>query len=231
MADRRGLLERLMTTLSRPGVDGALGHPDVVEELLLLGGLEGEVVIGSINRGGLDGAAWTMDDRSTGYDAAGVRRAGSRAARCSPDRRRGHQHRAHHPRLARAVPARRAGADGDGRAAALHRDASGRLSCARTPPRWPALDRGLGARHASASTWLKIPRATAGGRVQRDDAALRGARRRPRPDPRPTWRPWRRTLRQDAVRGLVIGRSLLYPPIGTSPGRGRCGRDPRQGRL
>jgi hypothetical protein len=73
MADRRGLLERLLTALSRPGVDGALGSPDVIEELILLGALEGKVVVGSMNRGGLDGAAWTMDDRFTGYDAANIK--------------------------------------------------------------------------------------------------------------------------------------------------------------
>jgi hypothetical protein len=82
MADRRSLLERLVTALADPSVDGVLGSPDVVEELLLLGALEGKVVIGSMNRGGLDGASWTMDDRFTGYDAAAVERCGSRAARC-----------------------------------------------------------------------------------------------------------------------------------------------------
>ncbi len=71
MADRGRLLERLALALSRPGVDGVLGTPDVVEDLLLLGALEGKVVIGSMNRGGLDGATWTLDDRFTGYDAAG----------------------------------------------------------------------------------------------------------------------------------------------------------------
>ena len=39
---------------------------------MLLGALEGKVVIGSMNRGGLDGATWTMDDRFTGYDAASI---------------------------------------------------------------------------------------------------------------------------------------------------------------
>ncbi len=72
MADRRGLLERLVTALAHPDVDGVLGSPDVVEELLLLGALDGKVVIGSMNRGGLDGADWTMDDRFTGYDAASI---------------------------------------------------------------------------------------------------------------------------------------------------------------
>ena len=59
-----------------------LGTPDIVEELLLLGALEDKVVIGSMNRGGLDGATWTMDDRFTGYDAASIEACGSRAARC-----------------------------------------------------------------------------------------------------------------------------------------------------
>jgi 5-deoxy-glucuronate isomerase len=72
MADRRSLLARLMAALQHPDVDGVLGTPDVVEELLLLGALEGKVVIGSMNRGGLDGASWTMDDRFTGYDAASI---------------------------------------------------------------------------------------------------------------------------------------------------------------
>jgi hypothetical protein len=72
MADRRSLLERLVVALAHPEVDGVLGSPDVLEELLLLGALEGKVVIGSMNRGGLDGADWTMDDRFTGYDAASI---------------------------------------------------------------------------------------------------------------------------------------------------------------
>src|SRR5512133_2482333 len=72
MADRRDLLRRLLIALEHPGVDGLLGSPDVVEELLLLGALEGKVVIGSMNRGGLYGASWTMDDRFTGYDAGGI---------------------------------------------------------------------------------------------------------------------------------------------------------------
>ena len=66
MADRRSLLSRLVEALQHPDVDGVLGTPDIIEELLLLGVLEDKVVIGSMNRGGLDGATWTMDDRFTG---------------------------------------------------------------------------------------------------------------------------------------------------------------------
>jgi hypothetical protein len=69
MADRTGLLERLLVALSRPGVDGVLGTADVLEDLLALGALEGKVVVGSMNRGGLRGASFELDDRFTGYDA------------------------------------------------------------------------------------------------------------------------------------------------------------------
>ena len=55
MANRQDLLERLVTALERPGVDGVLGTPDIVEDLLLVGALEDKIVIGSMNRGGLGG--------------------------------------------------------------------------------------------------------------------------------------------------------------------------------
>src|SRR5690606_12218492 len=53
MRDRAVLLERLCVALERPGVDGVLATADVVEDLLLLGALDGKVVVGSMNRGGL----------------------------------------------------------------------------------------------------------------------------------------------------------------------------------
>ena len=72
-----------MPALSRPGVNGVLGTPDILEDLLLLGALDGKVVIGSMNRGGLAGTAFEIDDRFTAYDAATHRRGrASTAARC-----------------------------------------------------------------------------------------------------------------------------------------------------
>src|SRR5262245_6118268 len=76
MADRAGLLERLCVALGRPGVGGVLGTADVLEDLLLLGALEGKVVIGSMNRGGLAETVFEVDDRFTGYDAAAIERMG-----------------------------------------------------------------------------------------------------------------------------------------------------------
>ena len=43
-----------------------LGTADILEDLLLLGALEGKVVIGSMNRGGLAGTVFEIDDRFTG---------------------------------------------------------------------------------------------------------------------------------------------------------------------
>ena len=73
MANRYDLLERLVTALERPGVDGVLGTPDVLEDLAILGALENKIAVGSMNRGGLRGSAFEMDDRYTGYDIPGIR--------------------------------------------------------------------------------------------------------------------------------------------------------------
>jgi len=71
-ADRDDLLDRLVTALSNPKTDGVLATADIVEDLLLLGALEDKVVFGSMNRGGLRGTTFEMDDRFTGYDASTI---------------------------------------------------------------------------------------------------------------------------------------------------------------
>lgn len=76
MADRYGLLDRLVVALGRPGVDGVLGTPDIIEDLAVFGALERKVVVGSMNRGGLRGAAFEMDDRYTAYDVPAMVRDG-----------------------------------------------------------------------------------------------------------------------------------------------------------
>ncbi len=72
MGDRYEMLDRLTTALAVPGVDGVLGSPDVIEDLLLLGALDDKIVFGSMNRGGLANTTFEYDDRFTGYDAASV---------------------------------------------------------------------------------------------------------------------------------------------------------------
>ncbi|WP_311376936.1 Cgl0159 family (beta/alpha)8-fold protein, partial [Actinotignum sanguinis] len=76
MEDRFDLLQRLCDALAVPGVSGLLGTADIIEDLALLGVLDGKWVYGSMNRAGLAGAAWELDDRITGYTARGVAKAG-----------------------------------------------------------------------------------------------------------------------------------------------------------
>ncbi len=83
IANRRGYLARILRVLQRGSADGVMGTPDVLEELIGLDLLmtrngEGSVLdnlllIGCMNRGGLSGSAFEMDDRFTAYDAAGLR--------------------------------------------------------------------------------------------------------------------------------------------------------------
>lgn len=85
MADRHDLLARLTQILRSDWVDGVLGSMDILEELLILHGLQSQagegfldhkLLIGSLNRGGLPGAAWELDDPVTGPNAAACERYG-----------------------------------------------------------------------------------------------------------------------------------------------------------
>lgn len=78
MADRHSLLSRLVCTLQSQWVDGVLGSMEILEDLLILHGLmnktgagflDGKLLITSLNRGGLPGGAWELDDPITGTDA------------------------------------------------------------------------------------------------------------------------------------------------------------------
>ena len=66
MNSRTDLLDRLRAALADPGVDGVLATADILDDLLLLGALEDKVVFSSMNRGGLAGAIFELDDRMTG---------------------------------------------------------------------------------------------------------------------------------------------------------------------
>jgi hypothetical protein len=218
MADRRGLLDRLITALSHPEVDGLLGSPDVVEELLLLDALEGKVVIGSMNRGGLAGALWEMDDRFTCYDAESIeayRLEGGKMLLRIDDVDAG------------TVPTLQACADAVTDLARRRlmamveplpytRHADGRLVLRRDTAslaRAVTVASGLGV--TSAYTWLKLPACeepeTVLGATTLPCVVLGGV---PGPDPEADLRSWGRALREPTSRGLVVGRALLYPPDG-----------------
>ena len=217
MADRGELLERLATALSRPGVDGLLGTPDVVEDLLLMGALEDRVVIGSMNRGGLAGTTFEIDDRFTAYDADGIRRMGLQGGkmllRIDPD----------DPATAATLEAC-ARAVGELAAHGLlamvepfisHR-VEGRVRNDLTTDaviRSATVAAGLG--WTSAHTWLKLP-------VVADMDAVVAATTLPvlllggevAADQDAQFASWEKALANPQVRGMVVGRALLYPPDG-----------------
>ena len=68
IADRYCLLDKLIRALAVSGVDGVMASADILEELAWLGALEEKVAIGTMNRGGIIGASWELDDRLTAYD-------------------------------------------------------------------------------------------------------------------------------------------------------------------
>ena len=80
MADRHDYLARIVRVLQSDTVDGVMATMDVIEDLLILhhllleaGGpalLDNRLLIGSLNRGGLAGASWEMDDPITGPSPA-----------------------------------------------------------------------------------------------------------------------------------------------------------------
>ncbi|MGW1225504.1 Cgl0159 family (beta/alpha)8-fold protein [Streptomyces sp. NPDC001478] len=216
MANRADLLDRLLTALERPGVDGVLGTPDVLEDLLLLGALENKVVIGSMNRGGVPGTVFEMDDRFTAYDAEAIAAmgfdAGKMLLRIDPS----------DPATASTLAgcADAVSSLADHRLTALvepfwvRRGADGRAVNDLRPEamiRALAIAQGLG--RTSAYTWLKVPVVDHMEAVMEAStlpALLLGGD--PPGTPEETYAAWEKALRLPTVRGLVAGRSLLYPP-------------------
>ncbi|MFF1353760.1 deoxyribose-phosphate aldolase [Streptomyces sp. NPDC058297] len=226
MADRADLLGRLCLALSRPGVDGVLATADILDDLLLLGALENKIVLGSMNRGGLAGASFELDDRFTGHRPADLHRlrfdAGKLLLRIDYE----------DPGSLRTM---------ESAARAVDEMAELRLPvfvepflCRRDPARGTlrsdlsadavttsiAIASGLGG--SSAYTWLKVPvtdnpddmarvmetstlpAVLLGGDVGDDQDAA--------------YEKWRHALQLPTVQGLVVGRSLLYPADGDVAG-------------
>ncbi|MBB5117617.1 deoxyribose-phosphate aldolase [Streptomyces eurocidicus] len=227
MADRAGLLERLCLALSRPGVDGVLGSADVLDDLLLLGALENKVVIGSMNRGGLAGAAFEMDDRFTGHrpeDLAGLGfDAGKLLLRIDHDDP-GSLRTLH--TAARAVNAMAALRLPVFVEPFISRRVAGRVVndlSADAVVRSLAIASGLAG--TSAYTWLKVPVTDDPADMARVmatstlPAVLLGGDLADGPGGRDAaFEKWRAALRLPTVQGLVAGRSLLYPADGDVAG-------------
>ena len=217
MADRYDLLERLVEALAVPGVDGVLGTPDILDDLLLLGALDDKVVVGSMNRGGLRGSCFELDDRFTAYSAAAIAAAHYDFAKLLL-------------RIDLADPDTAATLEAS--AAAVSESASLQLPIMLEPfmshqrdgavhneltadavVRSIAIASGLG--HSSAYSWLKIPVVDDMARVMSATTLptlLLGGE--PNGDEDATYASWSEALALPGVRGLTVGRSLLYPPSG-----------------
>ncbi len=214
MAGRRDLLDRLLVALANPRVDGVLATPDVVEDLLLLDALHDKVVIGSMNRGGLAGAAWEIDDRFTAYDTASI--AGNRLDGGKMLLRIVDDDPGTVPTLHACADAVSALAD-RGLPALVeplpYRRVDGRLvlgTDAASLARAITVASGLG--RTSAYTWLKLP---APADLSVLDATtlpclvLGGV---PSGDAAADLAAWGTAMTHPVVRGLVVGRTLLFPP-------------------
>jgi DhnA family fructose-bisphosphate aldolase class Ia len=217
MASRPELLDRLVTALSRPGVDGVLGTADILEDLLLLGALEGKVVVSSMNRGGLQGSVFEMDDRLTGYDVAGTAEAGFEAikmlTRIDLD---DHATVSTLETCAQVVTeANRAGVVAMVEPF-MSRRVDGRIIndlSTEAVIKSVHIAQGLGA--SSAYTWMKLPVVDGMERVMEATTLptlLLGGD--PTGAPEETYASWKAALELPSVRGLIVGRALLYPEDG-----------------
>ncbi|EFL26008.1 MULTISPECIES: hypothetical protein [Streptomyces] len=221
MANRADLLERLCVALSRPGVDGVLATADILEDLLLLGALDGKVVMGSMNRGGLAGASFELDDRFTGHRPQDIARlgfdAGKLLLRVDYDDAGSLNTMLTTARAIDEMAERRLPVFVE---PFISRRIDGRVSndlSAEAVTKSIAIASGLAG--TSAYTWLKVPvtedpdemaavmetstlpAVLLGGEVGKDQEGA--------------YEKWRKALRLPTVQGLVVGRSLLYPAEGS----------------
>ena len=170
-----------------------------------------------MNRGGLAGTVFELDDRFTGYDAAAIARmgfdGGNMLLRIDPD----------DPATADTMQAcARAVSDLAGRGLIAmvepfiaHR-VDGRVRNDTSPEAMMlALTIASGLGTTSAYTWLKVPVVPDMERVMAAStlpALLLGGE--VPDDPAGAFAGWRKALRLPNVRGLLAGRSLLYPADG-----------------
>jgi DhnA family fructose-bisphosphate aldolase class Ia len=215
MENRRELLGRILTALALPGVDGVMATPDILEDLLLLGALEERVAVGSMNRSGLAGSVWELDDRFTAYDVPALVEAGLDGGKmllridfADPASNRTLEACAHAvSQLARARMVAMV------EPLAVHHAADGSVTLASDADsliRALVVAAGLGT--SSAYTWLKIPAVEGMERVVASTTLpvlLLGGNPGPRAEE--VFAGWGRALNIPQVRGLVAGRALLYP--------------------
>jgi DhnA family fructose-bisphosphate aldolase class Ia len=219
MANREDLLERLATALENPGVDGVLATPDIIDDLALLGLLENKIVVGSMNRGGLRGASFEMDDRFGAYSIESMVAAGIDFAK-TLTRINFHDAGTAETLMATAHAVNEAVAAGMPIMLEpfISERIEGKLENILTPEaviQSIAIVSALGG--SSAYTWLKIPYVADMARVMESTTLPTLILGGDRPgDMESLYAEWADALTLNGVRGLVVGRSLLYPSAGTT---------------
>ncbi|MDO4252980.1 MAG: deoxyribose-phosphate aldolase [Rothia sp. (in: high G+C Gram-positive bacteria)] len=217
MADRRDLLDRLQIALQNPAVDGILASPDILDDLLLLGALDGKLIFGSMNRGGLSGLVNEIDDRFTGHTAEHLHKIGADGGKmltrihyadphtaatleaCSRAVNQLAQHRLYamvEPFISHTVNGR------------VKNDLSTEAVLASI-----AIAQALGTH--SAYTWMKLPVVADMERVMAATTlptVLLGGD--PSASPDQVFDSWAAALKLPGVQGLTVGRTLLYPEDG-----------------
>ena len=214
MADRYDLLQRIVLALSRPGVDGVLATPDIIDDLALLGALDGKLAVGSMNRGGLHGSVFEMDDRFTAHDIPAIVRSGLDAAKLLV------RVNLRDPGTVRTLEATANAVN-----AAVAEEVpillepfmsswiDGRIVNDLSPDAVitsVAIASSLGS--SSVCTWMKLPVVEDMERVMASTTLptlLLGGD--PDTNPEETYASWARSLALPGVHGLMVGRTLLYP--------------------
>ena len=218
MANRRDLLERIMVALSAEGCNGVMASPDILEELAALGALEDRVVVGTMNRGGLDGATWAMNDGHTAYGPKDIEAAKLHGGKMLL-------------RIHEADPGTRSTLELCSRyvTALAERglmamveplpyetNQNRQFSQSNSPER---LIKSVGIASAlgstSAYTWLKVPAIPELEAVMAATTLpglmLGGPKNSSDSD---AFAAWKRSMQIPNIRGLVVGRNLLYPTDG-----------------
>ncbi len=213
MNSRTDLLDRLRAALAVPGVDGVLASSDILDDLVLLGALEDKVVFSSFNRGGLAGASFELDDRMTGATAASTAAArmngGKMLCRIALDDpgtvstltacAQAIDDLAAHGLIAMLEPFMSARVDGK-----VRNDLSPDAVIKSVH-----IGQGLGS--TSAYTWMKLPVVPEMDRVMESTTLPTLLLGGDPADPDEAFASWGKALGLPSVRGLVVGRTLLYP--------------------
>lgn len=231
MADRAVYLDRILRVLTSPEVDGVMATADILDDLMLLGHLlaeagqpdplAGKLLIGCLNRSGLAGAAWELDDGLTGHTPESIARLGLDGGKLL---------------LRVSLQERDSGATLLFAAAAVERLAAlglpvfvEPLPVTRTDGGWkvvktadavvPLVGVASALGSVSAYTWLKLPMVPEMARVAAATTLpilLLGGESAG--DPAPVLRAVEAACGSAPnVRGLMIGRNVLYPGAGYDP--------------